>query len=608
MVDQRPIENSLVLYKGHAARVLGMCAKDRLEIELEAGTTQRVRPKDITLLHPGPLQRLSDLHPETGDIEEAWQLLAGQRTDLTELAELIFGVYTPSTAWAAWQLVQTSPHFAGSPQQLSALTAEELTAKLAAHEAKETRQREWRAFLERVRAGSVLPQDAPLLSEVTALAYARQRHSRLLRELKRQETAENAHTLLLKLGHWDLTANPHPLRLGLILEPPALEVPALPDNERMDLTHLCAFAIDDEGNEEPDDAISLQGDRLWVHVADVAALTEPDTPLDLEARGRGASLYLPERAVPMLPVTVTRMLGLGLNTLSPALSFGIRLGRRGEIADATIALSWVRVTRMTYAEAEERLHATPFKQLCQLTDTFRARRRSQGAAFLTLPEVKIQAIAGEVRIRPLPPLKSRDLVTEAMLMAGEAAARFALEHDLPFPFTAQAAPDDAVAPDDLAGMFAYRKRLRRSQMTSVAQPHAGLGLELYTQATSPLRRYLDLVAHQQLRAFLCGSKVLTAEEVLARVAATDAVIGTIRRAERLSNLHWTLVYLAKHPQWTGEGIVVEKRDRRVTVLIPELGLDAEVHVSRPIELNASIHLGLSDVDLPMLAAHFRPRS
>ena len=71
----------------------------------------------------------------------------------------------------------------------------------------------------------------------------------------------------------------------------------------MDLTHLPAFAIDNAWTTDPDDALSLEGtNRLWVHVADVAALVLPDTPTDIEARNRVASLYLPEMTVPMLSV------------------------------------------------------------------------------------------------------------------------------------------------------------------------------------------------------------------------------------------------------------------------------------------------------------------
>jgi hypothetical protein len=90
-------------------------------------------------------------------------------------------------------------------------------------------------------------------------------------------------------------------------------LPELPDEERLDLTGLPAYAIDDEGNLDPDDALSLDGDRLWVHIADVAALVRPGSPADLEARARGATLYLPETTVPMLPAAAVPRMGLGLS-------------------------------------------------------------------------------------------------------------------------------------------------------------------------------------------------------------------------------------------------------------------------------------------------------
>ena len=89
------------------------------------------------------------------------------------------------------------------------------------------------------------------------------------------------------------------------------------------VNHLAAYAIDDLGNQDPDDALSLEGDRLWVHIADPAALVPPDSEADLEGRARGANIYLPEQTIPMLPPQVTQILGMGLKEVSPALSFGI---------------------------------------------------------------------------------------------------------------------------------------------------------------------------------------------------------------------------------------------------------------------------------------------
>jgi exoribonuclease-2 len=186
-------------------------------------------------------------------------------------------------------------------------------------------------------------------------------------------------------------------------------------------------------------------------------------------------------------------------------------------------------------------------------------------------------------------------------------ARFALQQGIPFPFSAQDPPRiHTIEPiTGLADMYALRRALQRSHMTTVPAPHAGLGMAVYSQVTSPLRRYLDLVAHQQLRAHLRGEGLLGMQEMLERVGAAEALMGSIRQGERLSRKHWTLVYLLGHPDWTGEGVLVEKVSTSGTVLIPELDLEPQVHLREDLRLNNAVTLVLSGVDLPELDALFR---
>src|SRR5512138_1830758 len=115
-----PKVNSLLLYKNHAARLVRV--GERLEIELDSGETARVRPKDVELLHPGPVNNLSELRPVNGEVQVAWEILAGERTNLADLAELIYSAYTPATAWAAWKLVAEGLYFEGSPEDIHART------------------------------------------------------------------------------------------------------------------------------------------------------------------------------------------------------------------------------------------------------------------------------------------------------------------------------------------------------------------------------------------------------------------------------------------------------------------------------------------------------
>ena len=590
---------ALVIYKGKPA--LAEEKGDRLELTLEGGEKLKVRPKDVLFLHPGP-SRLELRVPE-GEEEAAWELLEGQKVSLKELAELAFGAYTPEAAYGAYLLAQKGERFVLEGGEVRARTREELASLEEMKRRREERERAFGEAVERIRQGRPSLEDRPLLAEVEALAYGERKESRLLKALGLPETPEAAHGLLLRLGLWR-RENPHPRRLGLPLAPPDLPVPPLPEEERVDLTHLPAFAIDDEGSQDPDDALYAErveeGFRLFVHVADVAALVGPGSPLDGEALRRGANLYLPEGTVPMLPLAVTEALGLGLKEVSPALTFELLVSPEGELLREDLYLSWVRVRRLSYREALEVEALAPMKALAE---AFLRKRLAQGALDIALPEVKVRVEGEEIRITPLPPYESRVWVREAMLLAGYAAAHLALREGLPFPFATQEAPSHRVEGEGLAAMWAQRKTLKRAQLKAVPAPHRGLGLPLYAQVTSPLRRYLDLVAHQQLRAWLKGERPLSQGEVLERVGAAEAVADLVREGERRSKLHWTLLYLMEKG-YEGPGILVERRGGQGVFLLPELGLTAQVALSGPLALNAEVRLRFLEADLPALEARF----
>jgi exoribonuclease-2 len=350
-----------------------------------------------------------------------------------------------------------------------------------------------------------------------------------------------------------------------------------------------------------------------VHVADLAALAAPESPLDLEARARGESLHLPEGTLHMVPREVTMRLGLGLQERSPALSFGIDLATDASPRAFTMMPSWVRVTRMTYTAAEARMDEEPFATLDRLLTAARARRAAHGAVLLDFPEVAISVVEGRVILRPLPPLRSREMVAEAMIQAGIETARFAAGQGLPLAFSQQqsvleqpagevradtTAIEPTAQPQTLSAMFALRRLLKRSRYHAAPGPHSGLGAPAYAQVTSPLRRSLDLVNHQQLRAFLRGAPWLEESAVVERIGALEAVLGGLRPAEYLSEKHWTLVYLLQNPGWRGEGILVERRGVTGLVLVPSLALEARVHLRRELPLDHVLSVEVTGVDLP----------
>ncbi len=602
MPDFKLSPGSLVLYKSSPAQVVAIA--DKIEIALPAGKNKRVRDKDITPLHPGPVSSLAALDAGTPAIDEAWELLEGEEATLADLAELLYGEFTPASAWGAWQLVADGLYFEGTPERIIPRSAAQVEGEQAQRDAKLNAEREWNAFIARVEAGELEDGDRKRLAEVERVALGTSEHSRILQTFEVAENPESAHRFLVRCGYWDAEHNPHPGREGAQLGAPALSVPELPAEKRVDLTHLPAFAIDDEGNQDPDDAISVDGDRVWVHVADVAALVTPDSELDLAARERSANLYLPEAIHPMLPPAVTHQLGLGLAEESPALSIGFRYAD-GELGDIEVVPSRVRVTRTTYEAAESMLDEGDLGRLRAITDDFRAARKARGAASINLPEVSIRVIDGEVVIRPLPRLDSRSLVTDAMLMAGEAVARLALAEGLAIPYAIQPPPDKSEQPSSMAESFAYRRFFKASKTVLEPGLHAGLGLEAYSRTTSPLRRYQDLVTHQQLRALVTGGEPLAQEQIAERIAAANAVTGIIRRSERNSNLHWKLVYLQRNPKWEGDAVVVGLEGRKAAIIIPELAFETKIRLQEGMELDQTLRLSLTGVDLPAQTARFR---
>jgi exoribonuclease-2 len=309
--------------------------------------------------------------------------------------------------------------------------------------------------------------------------------------------------------------------------------------------------------------------------------------------------------VPMLPAEANERLALGNRDVSPALSFGLNLDSEGGIVGVEIVPSWVRVSRLTYDQVEDMCHDMPFERLLWLAQNNETRRKRNGAVSIELPEVDIRVENEKVVFRPARSLRSQMIVREAMLMAGEAVAAYAVKEGIPLVFSTQEATQIPALPDGLAGMYALRRFMKRGRLKSLPDRHAGIGLDMYTQVTSPLRRYQDLIVHQQLRAHIRGRDLLTSQEILQRLGAAETVMSNMRQVERLSNQHWTIVYLSETPKWHGEGVIVETEGTRSTALIPNIGMETHLHCQSSLALNSRVPIMLGGSNIPDLSAFFR---
>lgn len=593
---------SLVLYKIRPAVVTDL--GEKITIKLEDSKAKRVREKDVSLLHPGPCNDLKKLQPVTVDVEEAWELLEGEECNLAELSDLLFGEYTPNSAWSTWQMVSEGLHFEGQPGSIVSRSSEDIEADRQVMEEKRQAEADKARFFENIKNASLTEEDKKKLSEVEMLALEKTDKSQILKTLEVKQSPQSAHQFLINCGYWEKMHNPFPGRFGVSLQQPEGNVSKVPDEDRLDLTAIPAYAIDDEGSNDPDDAISFHENILWVHVADVAALVSHGSELDDQAAQRAANLYLPEGIVHMLPEAVTAHLGLGLNEISPALSVGMRINNDLEVDQVQIKTTLIKASRVSYRQANDQLDAL-LPGVKAVTDKFREKRRQNNCAEINLPEASVRVNDGVVSINSMDKLESRQLVTDAMLMAGESVAKFCKENEIVIPYAIQPAPETIAYPEKMSEMFAYRRQFKASRLSFEPDLHFGLGLPYYTRCTSPLRRYPDLVVHQQLRAFLDGKDLLDRATIEQKVMAVDQQSMIIRRTERFSNQHWKLVYLQQHPDWQGPAVIVDIDERKTTVIIPDLAMETKIRTRDTFVLDDTIMLRVSAVDLPEQAAYFQ---
>jgi len=154
-------------------------------------------------------------------------------------------------------------------------------------------------------------------------------------------------------------------------------------------------------------------------------------------------------------------------------------------------------------------------------------------------------------------------------------------------------------------MYAMRRGCSPSVVATISAPHSGLGLATYSRVTSPLRRYGDLLAHQQLRRVIRGEEPFTMEYLDGRLAVSEREALARRRLERQSNEFWTQVFLAQHPDYETEAILVLRQDDRLTYLIPELAYEFKNRFGGKVALGEHVSVRLVRSDPAEGVANFR---
>ena len=580
---------------------------------------------------------------DPSSLEVAWELLSevGEFADPASLALLLFSDRRPALCYAAHRLLSDDKiYFKQKGERYeprSATQVEELQHQVA-REAQ--RLEEWQGFLQRVKqflAGESLEWqkcDRPRLESLERFAAfgdeASQRASaqEILLALERSPTSEAAFQLLVELGAWSkhenlaLRRSQFPTQFSekvlSMTQQCLLNPPPDPDMDRLDLTHLKVYTIDDENTREIDDGLSLETledgrQRLWIHIADPTRWLLPGDDLDLEARRRCTTLYLPTGVISMFPSDLaTGPMSLVQGQTCCALSFGIILDETGRIDAYCIQTSLIQPTyRLTYEDVDEMLElgAPAESELAAIASWAQQRqvwREAQGAISIHMPESSIKVNDDDIVIQVLDDSPARQLVAEMMILAGEAAACYGQDHNLAIPFRSQPQPELPTEeellqlPTGWVRDCAIRRCMSRSEVGITPARHATLGLGSYSQVTSPIRRYTDLLAHFQLKAHLRGEALpFTAQEMTELTQGASSVAYEASLVERQTKRYWALEYLRRNSKTRWQAILLRwlrEHERLGLVMLEDLGLELAMRFNRPFKLGDYFQVRVAYVD------------
>lgn len=410
--------------------------------------------------------------------------------------------------------------------------------------------------------------------------------------------------VMVRKGFWDEDENLDLLRYEIPTEfsDEVLDYAAAcrsSESGREDLTGLPILSIDDASTQDIDDALSAErtedGYRIGVHITDVADLVPRDSVLDLAARERMSSLYLPDRHIPMLPASLSQdHCALLKGERRCAISFFFTLSSDFELLDSRIMPTLiVNRARLSYDEANrllgtiEQPWAEVLQILNQAVDVFYQRRIDQGAVDLERSVVSIK-VDGEKRIRIVlrdTSTRSEHIVSELMILANRTAAAYLAGRDIPAIYRTQAETDLGdleQAEHDAVWRFLVLRRMKPLELSLKSRPHATLGVDTYCQITSPIRRYADLVHQRQLRAALTeGPPAYDADEMMDELSALERS-RILNKIQSRREWYWLLKHLEQQKDVHIRAIVLETRERNILVEFPDFGTRMAVKVeSRP---------------------------
>ena len=620
--------------------------RDRLHVIDPRGRNLSVNGDRVVIVHrsveegefPAVARQISEkiaARQSEIDVELLWQSVSGNHRDMqsAELAELFFTEISPEAASAVFRaLSEDNLFFKRKGSLFQAKTEEQVTAELTRRH-REQERKDFREHASKIITQLLKKKHAPPVDAASIIDrihnWLRYRTGdevgTLLEEIAGPAKARDAaYEILLGAGKVDAAVDRFLVMAGIETDFPAQlkgaaeEVAShIHSTTRLYFQELSAFTIDDEDTREVDDALTVVRSGkdivIGIHIADVSAFIGKGDLLDAEAARRSSSIYLPTGTVRMFPDRLsTDLMSLSAGQHRPAYTVEVRFDEQGNRLGYRIALSTIKVDRrLSYDQADDALAAgdLSLQTLHQVAKSLHDARAARGAITFRRQELKIRVRGEDIKLQNIDPNSpSRFIVSEMMILANGLSADFASVNALPVIYRTQE-PREALAVEDTPAVEALaferlRKTFKRSRLSLTPGLHSGLGLSAYTQASSPIRRYADLITQRQFTALLRGSQIpYGREELLKILAGAESAEQEIRAIEDRSTNYWLLEYLSRYK--SNDRLHAIVLDTKGNIELCDYYLRGKVTITNRVQPGSTIDVQIDSIDPARGEVRFR---
>lgn len=373
--------------------------------------------------------------------------------------------------------------------------------------------------------------------------------------------------------------------------------------------------VDSPDTVDIDDAFSFRetesGYELKLYIANVAGQIEFDRELIQKLQRKPVSVYMPDKTIHMLESEkALKHFSLFEGARRSVCVVRTNFEKNFKLVSYDIVFDTVVISKnLTYDQFNE-LGKSKFSKLFELGKSLKDQRLSQGALEVTKNEVNVTVKVPEPGIKEHPVIEikryektpAHQLIEELMIFANFLVAKTLVQNDLSAIFRTQAIVDKGSLREILqienhnVRNFRLRSVLGRSTYSATPEMHEGLGLPYYTQATSPIRRFFDVITQYQLVSLINNYQPYASDEISKIIASTTPFLEICQNVQRESKRYYILKYLELNNIKQLNGIIVGKTPNGYVCEVPDYELFCYVAESRLIPLGNSVSLRVDHID------------